>query len=56
MMRRKSARAGAGSLTEYDNGHLQTTAFEVAGGLLSAIYVVRNPDKLERLRPLLDEA
>ena len=44
-----------GFLTEYDDGHLQTTAFDIDAGRISAIYVVRNPDKLERLRPLLDD-
>jgi len=44
-----------GILNEYDDGHLQTTALQIEDGAISAIYVVRNPDKLERLRPLLDE-
>lgn len=44
-----------GFLTEYADGHLQTTALEIEGGRIAAIYVVRNPDKLERLRVLLDE-
>jgi len=43
-----------GFLTEYADGHLQTTAFEIEHGRIAAIWVVRNPDKLERLRPLLD--
>jgi len=43
-----------GFLTEHADGHLQTTAFDIEDGRIAAIYVVRNPDKLERLRPLLD--
>ena len=31
------------------NGLVQTTAFEIEGGLVKAIYVVRNPDKLRHL-------
>lgn len=43
-----------GILTEYDDGHLQTTALAVEAGAVAAIYVVRNPEKLEHLRPLLE--
>jgi hypothetical protein len=28
---------------------VQTTAFDVSGGVVSAIYIVRNPDKLRHL-------
>ena len=45
-----------GILTEYDDGHLQTTALAIEAGAVTAIYVVRNPEKLEHLRPLLDES
>jgi RNA polymerase sigma-70 factor (ECF subfamily) len=30
-------------------GLVQTTAFEIEHGLIKAIYVVRNPDKLRHL-------
>lgn len=40
---------------EYD-GTLQTTALEIADGRIAAIYVVRNPDKLTHLLPLLPAA
>lgn len=43
-----------GILMEYEDGHLQTDAFEIADGSIVAIYVVRNPQKLEHLRPLLE--
>jgi RNA polymerase sigma-70 factor, ECF subfamily len=35
------------------DGTLQTIAFEVAGGRISAIYVVSNPDKLGHIAPLV---
>ena len=43
-----------GFLTEFEGGDLQTTALEIADGRITALYVVRNPDKLERLRGLLE--
>jgi RNA polymerase sigma-70 factor (ECF subfamily) len=37
------------------DGMIQTTAFDVTeGGRIHAIYIVRNPDKLERLKTQLD--
>jgi RNA polymerase sigma-70 factor (ECF subfamily) len=36
----------AGYVTRYADGTLQTTAFEIEDGLITAIHVVRNPDKL----------
>jgi len=30
-------------------GPLQTTAFEIEGDVIRALYVVRNPDKLQHL-------
>ncbi len=38
-----------GFVTEERDGILQTTALEVVDGKISAIYVVRNPDKLRHL-------
>jgi RNA polymerase sigma-70 factor, ECF subfamily len=34
------------------NGLVQTTAFEIEGDVVKAIYVVRNPDKLRHLAPV----
>jgi RNA polymerase sigma-70 factor, ECF subfamily len=33
------------------SGLVQTTAFEIEDGVVKAIYVVRNPDKLKHLSP-----
>jgi RNA polymerase sigma-70 factor, ECF subfamily len=33
------------------NGLVQTVAFETEGDLVTAIYIVRNPDKLRHLAP-----
>jgi len=30
---------------------VQTAAFEIEGGLVRALYIVRNPDKLRHLAP-----
>jgi RNA polymerase sigma-70 factor (ECF subfamily) len=38
-----------GFITLEADGELQTTAFDIEGGKISAIYVVRNPDKLKHL-------
>jgi RNA polymerase sigma-70 factor (ECF subfamily) len=38
-----------GFVTLEADGELQTTALEIEGGKISAIYVVRNPDKLRHL-------
>ena len=38
-----------GLITSSPNGLLQTTAFEIEGDVVKAIYVVRNPDKLRHL-------
>jgi RNA polymerase sigma-70 factor (ECF subfamily) len=35
---------------------VQTTALEIENGLITRIYITRNPDKLERIRALLDAA
>jgi len=35
---------------------VQTTALEIEDGLITRIYITRNPDKLERIRTLLDAA
>jgi len=35
---------------------VQTTALEIEGGLITRIYITRNPDKLERIVALLDAA
>ena len=41
----------AGYVTRYADGTLQTTAFEIEDGLITAIHVVRNPDKLVHVPP-----
>jgi RNA polymerase sigma-70 factor (ECF subfamily) len=38
-----------GLIVSGPNGLVQTTAFEIEGDLVKAIYVVRNPDKLRHL-------
>lgn len=38
-----------GVLVESPRGLVQTTAFEIEGGVIEAIYIVRNPDKLRHL-------
>jgi RNA polymerase sigma-70 factor (ECF subfamily) len=38
-----------GFVTREADGELQTTAFEIEGGSVRAIYVTRNPDKLKHL-------
>ena len=40
-----------GILTRFADGGRQTTALQLTGGRISAIYVVRNPDKLRHLAP-----
>ncbi len=41
----------AGYVTRHADGTLQTTAFEIEDGLITAIHVVRNPDKLSHVPP-----
>ena len=45
------ARAGAASgfVTREADGEIQTTALAIEDGRISAIYVMRNPDKLRHL-------
>jgi RNA polymerase sigma-70 factor, ECF subfamily len=38
-----------GFVTREADGELQTTAFEIEGGRIAAIYIMRNPDKLRHL-------
>ena len=38
-----------GVIIEGPEGTIQTTAFEIEDGLIGAVYVVRNPDKLRHL-------
>ena len=38
-----------GVIVEAPEGPVQTTAFEIDGDLIRALYVVRNPDKLRHL-------
>jgi RNA polymerase sigma-70 factor (ECF subfamily) len=38
-----------GVILDLPGGPVQTTAFEIEGGLIRALYVVRNPDKLRHL-------
>jgi RNA polymerase sigma-70 factor (ECF subfamily) len=40
-----------GVIVDAPEGVMQTTAFEIAGDAIHAIYVVRNPDKLRHLAP-----
>jgi RNA polymerase sigma-70 factor (ECF subfamily) len=39
-----------GLILTWPDGSLQTAAFEIAGDVVRAIYIVRNPDKLRHLR------
>lgn len=39
-----------GAVTTEADGHMQTIAFDVASGRISAIYIMRNPDKLRHLQ------
>lgn len=39
-----------GFITRASDGVLQTSAFAIQDGLITAIYMVRNPDKLRRIR------
>ncbi len=39
-----------GFITMEADGEIQTTALEIEGGKVAAIYVVRNPDKLRHLQ------
>jgi RNA polymerase sigma-70 factor (ECF subfamily) len=38
-----------GVVVDAPEGAVQTTAFEIEGGVIRAMYVVRNPDKLRHL-------
>ena len=38
-----------GFVTREADGELQTTALEIEGGKVTAIYVMRNPEKLRHL-------
>ena len=38
-----------GVIVDGPEGPLQTTAFEIEGDVIRALYVVRNPDKLQHL-------
>jgi RNA polymerase sigma-70 factor (ECF subfamily) len=40
-----------GIVVEAPGGPVQTSAFEIEGDLIRALYVVRNPDKLRHLAP-----
>jgi RNA polymerase sigma-70 factor (ECF subfamily) len=40
-----------GVIVDGPEGPVQTTAFEMEGGVIRALYVVRNPDKLRHLPP-----
>ncbi|MBE9604056.1 sigma-70 family RNA polymerase sigma factor [Acetobacteraceae bacterium H6797] len=40
-----------GYITHWPDGSLQTTALEIESGLIRAVYIVRNPEKLGHLRP-----
>lgn len=45
-----------GFVTVEHDGTLQTTALEIAGARIVAIYVMRNPDKLTHVLPLLPDS
>jgi RNA polymerase sigma-70 factor, ECF subfamily len=40
-----------GVVVDSSEGPMQTTAFEIEGELIKALYVVRNPEKLRHLAP-----
>ncbi len=40
-----------GIIVDAPEGPVQTAAFEIEGGVIRALYVVRNPDKLRHLAP-----
>jgi RNA polymerase sigma-70 factor (ECF subfamily) len=44
-----------GIIVDAPEGTVQTAAFEIEGGIIRALYVVRNPDKLRHLAPARDE-
>lgn len=44
-----------GLIVDSSNGPVQTTAFEIDGDVIRAIYIVRNPDKLRHLAPIMPE-
>jgi RNA polymerase sigma-70 factor (ECF subfamily) len=44
-----------GIIVDAPEGPVQTAAFEIEGGVIRALYVVRNPDKLRHLAPARDE-
>ena len=41
-----------GVIVDAPEGPIQTTAFEIEGEVIRAVYVVRNPDKLARVEPV----
>jgi RNA polymerase sigma-70 factor, ECF subfamily len=41
-----------GVIVDGSEGPVQTTAFEIDGNVIRALYVVRNPDKLRYLKPV----
>jgi RNA polymerase sigma-70 factor, ECF subfamily len=43
-----------GIVIDAPNGPVQTTAFEIDGDVVHAVYVVRNPEKLRHLSPAID--
>jgi RNA polymerase sigma-70 factor (ECF subfamily) len=43
-----------GVIVDAPEGAVQTTAFEIEGGVIRALYVVRNPDKLRHLARQMD--
>jgi RNA polymerase sigma-70 factor (ECF subfamily) len=47
---------GLPGFVSIDRGEvLQTTALEVRGGKITALYIVRNPDKLRHVEAMLAE-
>jgi RNA polymerase sigma-70 factor (ECF subfamily) len=45
-----------GLIVDAPEGPVQTTAFEIEGDVIRALYVVRNPDKLRHLAPAQHES
>jgi RNA polymerase sigma-70 factor (ECF subfamily) len=45
-----------GVVVDAPEGPVQTAAFEIEGGVIRALYVVRNPDKLRHLAPARHES
>ena len=47
----QTVNGGLGFYVEEDEKPVQTMAFDIQDGKIASVYIVRNPDKLARLRP-----